>query len=124
MAAKIDETYYWLGNGSPGSRGDSSCRVRVWWPHPEQPVVLLSDSGQGASLTNSVEYILPGIAAWYGLQVQGPIWVEHYPEHKGDKDGIEFSRVHAQGDRAPLNVSWEYMKPEDVQQLVGEEVND
>lgn len=92
----VDERYCWKGFGDGLGQWNSYCRLRIWQPHPEQAIVMLSDEGvdSGTSITNCVEYIAPQIVAAFELDPHITDWIEHYPKYRQDRQGVEFSRVH------------------------------
>ncbi len=117
---KMDQGYSWRGLGDGSGRTPSSCRVRVFQPHPEQTVVVLSDMGIGASITNSIEYILLPIAQKFGVDAVTTLWIEHYPCHRASDPDVEFSRIHPTirvGNR--VAVTWSPLSRNQAEQLCG-----
>lgn len=120
MQTAVDQVYFWQGLGDGDSRGDSCCRLRIFYPHPEQPVVVLGDAGQGGSITNSAEFILPQIAAAFSLDLYGAVWIEHYPQYRNDPDGVEFSQIHPSPCGNKVGIIWSYLKQDKAEALAGE----
>lgn len=119
MQIIVDQLYFWNGLGDGHSKGESCCRLRVFRPHPEQAVVMLGDTGRGASITNSAEFILPQIAAAFDLDLYGTVWIEHYPQYRNDPDGVEFSQIQPSRCGDKVGITWSYLKQRQVEALAG-----
>ena len=122
MKQEVDEIYHWQGLGDGCGTLPSCCRLRILYPHPEQAVVILGDIDQGASITNSAEFILPQIAAAFGLDLYGTVWIEHYPQYRDDPDGVEFSQIHLSRCGNKVGITWSYLTQEQAEALAGEEL--
>lgn len=94
----------------------SSCQVRVFCPHPEMTVVILSDSGEGGSITNSIEYILLPLARQFKVNPHLATWIEHYPGHDAE---TEFSQIVPIINGNRVKVSWVPLIKADVEKLCG-----
>lgn len=119
----VDQIYYWKGFGDGLGQWESYCRLRIWQPHPEQTIVMLSDEGldSGTSITNCVEYIAPKIAAEFELDPQTTDWIEHYPGYRQERSGVEFSRVHLQWrEQTVVQVHWSPLSQQETECLVAQ----
>lgn len=62
------------------SKIEAYCRVRVYEREGAPPVAVVTEEpgNTGMSITNAAEWLLPEIAAQYGLPAD-TTWIEHYP---------------------------------------------
>ena len=68
-ALVIDQEYHWEGFGDGIGQWLSKCRLRIFRPHPEQAIVLVSDLGRdtGTSITNCAEILATRIVQEHEL---------------------------------------------------------
>jgi hypothetical protein len=76
-----DYVHYYRGYWSDGGK----CRIRIYREERRAPVVICSQlpDNPNTSVTNMAEYLAAEVIEEHSLH--GPlVWVEHYPEHKGE----------------------------------------
>ncbi len=95
MTQLIDQEYVWHGFANGMGSWESSCRLRIFHPHPEQIVVVLSDDpkSEGTLIANCAEHLLPKIAREFGLDPKISVWVHHQPQHSEAAGDVETSQV-------------------------------
>lgn len=81
----IDQNFYWSVLG----HWDNQCRVRIFTPHPEQTIIVLTDTGT-STLRDAVPQILPEIVQDYRLDPELLRWIEHYPSKRESHPHAEF----------------------------------
>jgi hypothetical protein len=83
-----DYVHYYRGYWSDGGK----CRIRIYQEDGRAPVVVCSQlpDNHNTSVTNMVEYLAAEVIEVHGLTTP-LIWLEHYPEHKGESG--EYSLV-------------------------------
>jgi hypothetical protein len=95
MKPIIDQIYNWQGFANGVGNWESSCRLRIFQPHPEQVVVVLTDDldSEGTSITNCVEYLLPKLAKEFNVKPEIAIWVHYQPQNSEAAREVETSQV-------------------------------
>jgi hypothetical protein len=73
--------HYYRGYWSEGGK----CRIRIYREDGRAPIVICSQlpGNDNTSITNMAEYLAAEIIEEHGLFTPF-VWVEHYPEHKGE----------------------------------------
>jgi hypothetical protein len=68
---------YWSDGGK--------CRIRIYHEDGRAPVVICSQlpDNDNTSVTNMAEYLAAEVIEQHGLPTPF-VWLEHYPEHKGE----------------------------------------
>lgn len=95
MPVLVDQTFTWKGFGNGFGKWDSCCRIRIFQPHPEQQVVVVSDLGSntGTSVTNCADGLATLVVGDFDLDPVLVLWIEHYPDLRWVDSSAEFSRV-------------------------------
>lgn len=121
MTQIVDRKYIWRGFANGTGDWESFCRLRIYQPHPEQIVVVLSDDpeSEGTSIANCAEYLLPKIAREFGLDSKISAWVHHQPQHSEAAGDVETSQVSLSisnsGSVQPL---WSFVKKAKVENWI------
>lgn len=76
----VDQVYRYQEFGIGYDHWETHCRVRIFQPHPEATVVIVSDSGfnTGTSVTNFSQFLATLIINRFGLNPSLLIWIEQY----------------------------------------------
>jgi hypothetical protein len=84
----VDQTYRWRGYANGAGDWVSSCRLRIYTPHPEQVFVVLDGSpdNEGTTVTNCAEYLLPLLAKEFDLDPVITVWL--HLEHGYDSNPV------------------------------------
>ncbi|MGG6263241.1 hypothetical protein [Leptolyngbya sp. AN10] len=117
----IDTTFTWKGNGQCGN-WKSYCRLRIFRPHPEQTVVIVSaiKGDTGTSITNSAPKLAELVCQQYGIAPATLMWIEQYPYYRGTPEfAAEFSQVILtwQENRV-LHHTWQTIGRQEIEQCV------
>ncbi len=123
----IDTTYYWKGKEGLGS-WDSRCRLRIFSPHPEQIVVLLSQQEfySETTIEESIDDIAPAVVEKFGLNVDLLTWIVEY-SHWQRNNGYRFSLVElfwnwkrSKEQHHITEALWSPLKKQEAEALVGQ----
>ena len=76
-----DYIHHYRGYWSDGGK----CRIRIYREDTQSPVVICSQllDNDNTSVTNMAEYLAGEVIEEHALPTP-LVWVEHYPEHKGE----------------------------------------
>jgi hypothetical protein len=76
-----DYIHHYRGYWSEGGK----CRIRIYREEGRSPMVICSQlqDNDNTSVTNMAEYLAAEIIEAYSLH-SPLVWIEHYPEHKGE----------------------------------------
>jgi hypothetical protein len=94
----IDQNFYWSVLG----HWENQCRVQIFAPHPEQTIIVLTDTGN-LKLRDAVPQILPVILQDYDLDPTISSWIEQYPSKR---------ELHPQAEFWWLNPRWKQINVE------------
>lgn len=115
-----DCIFTWKGDGKLGN-WESSCRLRIFRPHPEQTVVIVSDLGKdtGTSITNSLPTLAKLVIEQYAISFPTLVWIEQYPHYRGTPEAkAEFAKVILTWNEGNLCHCWQPIDRAEVERLV------
>ena len=120
MGVTIDQRYVWQGFANDTGNWQSACRLRVFTPHPEQVFVVLSDGagdGEGTSISNCAEHLLPRIAKEFNLNPAITVWLHHYQGCGGE---VTISQINLSiSDQGRRMAHWEPVQKKKAEQWIG-----
>lgn len=98
MPTLIDRTFTWQGTNHRWKQQLLWCRVRIFRPHPEVQVVIVSEpqSSTGFSISVYAELLATAITAQFDLDPTLLLWIEHYPGGMPEYPDEEFDAVRFQ----------------------------
>lgn len=104
-----DRTDYWRGFGDGFGNWESHCRLRIFRPHPEAIVVVVSDQGgdTGTSITNCASQLATRVVKEFELDLARLTWIEHIPTSEAEFSLVQFDW---QGNTA-RHPRWSYLTP-------------
>lgn len=137
----MEQTHDYRHHFTAANGFEGCCRVRVFegGDDPEvRSVVLMSDQGDGPSVTNAVEIIAAEVARDRGLDPEATVFLEHYPRAaseirhglKEEFDLVRFGHHDPQETQRRTRVyrfgtpAWAPYGREGVQRLIGRKLPD
>jgi hypothetical protein len=122
MSTLIDQTYYWQGHGNGVGLWQSKCRLRIFQPHPESTIVLVSDLGAdcGTSITDCADHLASLIVTEFRLDPEALTWIEHLPDSESEFSLVEFDWLGT----IAISPRWSYLTPERVEALIGQSLRE
>ncbi len=126
-AAIIDQIYVWQGFGDGMGGWRSSCRLRIFAPHPEQSVVVFADDPEndGTSIPNCVEHLMRRVVREFRLNPLETLWVHHSPQYDGAEGEIVTSQVSLSTDSdGRVQPIWKNLEHQVVEGWIGQRLSD
>jgi hypothetical protein len=120
---KIDQLYRCIVSGQVFGGWKLRCHLRIYFPHPEQQTVLISDMGceTGWFIPYKVEQLANHIVKEFQLDPAALVWIEHYSPNVKKPTCSEFSQVTFDWkQRKASNPRWESISDADAQAFAGE----
>lgn len=116
----IDQRYIWQGHANGVGTWESSCRLRIFKPHPEQVFVVLTNSimnDEGTTVCNCAENLLPKIAVEFALEPLITIWLYHciYADEPSSVSLITLTL----GQDGRRQVNWSHVPQEQAESWIG-----
>jgi len=125
-----DYIHYYPGYWSDGGK----CRICIYQEDGYDPVVICSQlpENKNTSVTNMAEYLAAEVIEEHGLPIP-LIWVEHYPEHRGNHGEYSLVRF-SSWERRDVCIGevwrcrigspqWSPLRPKEVSILIGRVVD-
>lgn len=100
-------------NGYP-----SACQVTLY---RDIQLVVVSETGEGMSVTNAAERIATEVVKLYGLDPKRMLFVEHYPESQRPKPyGESYDLVtFTWGKYGAYSPTWRHLPPSEFNEILG-----
>lgn len=99
------------------------CRLRIYFPHPEQQTVVISDMGLegGRFIPYQVEQLATLVADEFRLDPKLMSWIEHYSPHFKKPSCAEFNLVTFEwSDHEASHPQWQAISAFQASALAGE----
>lgn len=92
---KVDQVFSWTGGCDGRGRWQSQCWLRIYHPHPEATVVIVSDiPNAGTSITNAAARLAKLVVKEFRISPKEMVWIEQYPHWRNSSTpAAEFSLV-------------------------------
>lgn len=91
----IDQPYRCKIPGQVFGVWQLECRLQIYFPHPEQQTVVISDMAlaTGSFIPYRVEHLANLIVEEFGLNPELVVWIEHYTSEFPKPSCTDFSKV-------------------------------
>ncbi len=119
----IDQIYSYDLPGQVFGNWQIQFRLRIYFPHPEQQTVIISDASSttGWFIPYKVEYLANLIVKQFRLNPDLVVWIEHYSKNVRKPTCAEFSHVQFNWqDGIATAPAWSPLAPEIVTIMTGE----
>ncbi|MGI0485187.1 hypothetical protein ACN4EK_07100 [Pantanalinema rosaneae CENA516] len=120
---KIEQPYYCQIPGQLFGVWNLQCHLHIYYPHPEQQTVIISDMRSEANwfIPYQVEYLINQIIHKFHLNPDLLIWIEHYSPGLKKSSWSNFSQVEFQWHSGKAtHPEWKDINQELAQVLAGE----
>jgi hypothetical protein len=81
-------------------------------------VVIVSDTGEGASAVNCAQYLVKSVCRDFDLDIDRITWIEYYPDDPGRMEVAAFKATTRIGSETFYSVAWRPIRPNELQMLV------